>query len=273
MTHEHKPEILPVVKWAGGKRWFARNYSHFFPTGFSQYVEPFLGSGAVFFHLQPDTALLSDSCSELIEMYAAIRDNWKRVYEYMESHQDQHSREHYYRVREQRPRSVYARAARLIYLNRTCWNGLYRVNLRGEFNVPLGTKRKVLLDTDRFDLVSQLLERAELRTADFETVIDDTSDGDFLFVDPPYTALHGNNGFIKYNQRLFTSNDQLRLYSALTRAVRRGAFVLLTNANHESIRSLYGRPFSTVQIPRYSIIAANSAYRKECFELVIRSYS
>jgi DNA adenine methylase len=266
-------DIEPLIKWAGGKRWFVKNHSHLFPEKFDRYVEPFFGSGAVFFHLKPQRAILSDTCRELMQTYEALRRDWKKVYKYLKTHHENHSHNYYYAVREQELPGIYQRAARLIYLNRTCWNGLYRVNLNGEFNVPIGTKTRVLTNSDNFEGISRLLANVELKTMDFESVIESAAENDFIFVDPPYTVLHNENGFTKYNQRLFSWHDQLRLHAALIRAVRRGARVLVTNADHFSIRELYSHDFNIQKVARQSVIASKSIYRKKCWELVIRSYS
>ena len=138
----------PFLKWAGGKRWFVTNHSDLLPQSFNRYIEPFLGSGAVFFHLQPQNALLGDSNKELVDTYRAIKSEWKLVYRYLRAHHTKHSKEYYYQIRKSRPISSASKAARFIYLNRTCWNGLYRVNLSGVFNVPIGTKSTVVFADD-----------------------------------------------------------------------------------------------------------------------------
>src|SRR5262249_44908144 len=146
-------------------------------------------------------------------------------------------------------------------LNRTCWNGLYRVNLNGDFNVPIGTKNSVLLDTDNFGKISQLLATTELRCQDYEATIDATAEGDLIFADPPYTVKHNHNGFLKYNESIFSWDDQKRLHSALVRAKIRGAHILLLNADHRSVRDLY-RGFGEHRIlSRKSVLAADPAYR------------
>jgi DNA adenine methylase len=132
--------MLPFLKWPGGKRWFVTHYADLIPRAFGRYVEPFLGSGAVFFHLKPKKALLADSNSELIETYKAVKHDPDSVLAHLRRHHRDHCHEHYYQVRDAMPRTPTTRAARFIYLNRTCFNGIYRVNLDGTFNVPIGTK-------------------------------------------------------------------------------------------------------------------------------------
>jgi len=269
---KEKRGIAPFLKWAGGKRWLVSRFDHFLPKAFSRYVEPFLGSGSVFFFLQPNAALLADKNAELIETYLAVRKDWRKICVLLEEHQRKHSKQHYYEVRDTIFNSPFLRAARFIYLNRTCWNGLYRVNLRGVFNVPMGTKQKVLLDSDDFESTAKALEYAEIDTADFEESIDRTVRGDFLFADPPYTVQHENNGFIKYNEMLFKWEDQVRLRDSLRRATGRGVKILLTNASHQSILDLYKKDFIITKVLRHSIIAGSSNHRKVSEELIIRSY-
>lgn len=266
------PPLLPFLKWAGGKRWLSERYPHLFATSFDRFVEPFLGGGAVFFRLMPQAAILSDCNARLIEAYVAIRDNWRLVRRLLREHEQQHSRSYYYRLRSVRPRSTFARAAQLIYLNRTCWNGLYRVNLRGAFNVPIGTKSKVLLPTDDFARTSALLRTAQLRSCDFAETLSCTRTGDFVFIDPPYTVKHDHNGFIKYNEGLFTWQDQIRLCDAVKAAVGRGAKVLVTNAHHSSVRELYRGVGEHITLCRPSVIAGNSRARGLSNELAIKCF-
>jgi len=170
-----------------------------------------LGGGSVFFHLKPEKAILADCIHELITVYAAVKLRHKRLEALLKEHQKQHGTDHYYLVRDNVPPDRVARAARTLYLNRTCFNGMYRVNLNGQFNVPKGTKTAVVLDTDNFAGAARLLRRATLRVSDFEPIIDQAEAGDFVFADPPYITGHNNNGFVRYNDKLFKWEDQDRL--------------------------------------------------------------
>jgi DNA adenine methylase len=267
--HKTKHVCLPFLKWAGGKRWLVNQCCHLIPTEYNTYIEPFLGSGAMFFALQPKKAILADLSLELVETYDAIRIDWSSVLKTLRKHHRCHSRDYYYHVRSSSPENPTDRAARLIYLNRTCWNGLYRVNRQGKFNVPIGTKTEVCLPTDDFERVHQLLSRARLIGSDFEQVIEMAKSGDLLFVDPPYTTLHSENGFVKYNEKLFSWSDQVRLRDCLTRARQRGVSIIATNADHVSIRKLYCKGFSIQSLRRASVIASNSHYRQATRELLI----
>ncbi len=261
--------VVPFLKWAGGKRWLVSLHPQLLRLPFSRYIEPFLGSGAVFFHLAPAKAILADRNKELIETYQAIKDDWKSVKRELAKHHRNHSKRYYYAVRQSRPRCLHTKAAQFIYLNRTCWNGLYRVNLSGEFNVPIGTKTAVVLDTDDFASVAALLKNADLQASDFESVINLATTGDLLFIDPPYTVKHNLNGFIKYNETLFTWKDQIRLRDSVVAAQERGATVVLTNAYHKSVRQLYKGIGTHHRLDRHSVLAADPVKRKICDELLV----
>lgn len=266
-------ELVPFLKWPGGKRWFIQNYCHFLPSEFNNYFEPFLGSGAVFFHLQPKKAFLSDINPEVIAAYKAIQTNWKSIKRSLQYRQKNHSEDYYYKVRDRIHSQIIQRASRMIYLNRTCFNGIYRVNQLGQFNVPIGSKTNVLLDSDNFEKISALLKNVNLQACDFEKTINLAQVNDLIFVDPPYTVRHNNNGFIKYNEKLFSWNDQERLAQNLFRAKNRGVKIVCTNANHSSIRNLYlKKGFTLKTVSRFSSIAASSTDRKRFEELVILSH-
>jgi DNA adenine methylase len=262
--------MTPFLKWPGGKRWFVARHPELLPTSFDRYFEPFLGAGSTFFHLEPARAVLADCNRELIAVYRAVRHRRKRLEQLLASHQRRHSQEYYYTVRDTIPAEAVERAARTIYLNRTCFNGMYRVNLTGEFNVPVGTKTSVLLPTDDFASVARLLRQAQLRVSDFEPVIDEAKRGDLVFADPPYVVGHNNNGFLKYNEHLFKWADQERLADTLARARDRGVKILATNADHSAVRELYRqRSFTLMSVERYSSISSTSSSRKPFQELII----
>jgi DNA adenine methylase len=261
--------MQPFLKWAGGKRWLFKNGDFCLPEINQNYIEPFLGGGAVFFHLQPQNALLSDANGRLIELYQVIRDDHLSFKDLLADHAQGHSKEYYYETRQTKFETKLERAAQFMYLNRTCWNGLYRENKKGQFNVPIGTKDAVLLPNDDFKGWSKALRGKQLKCQDFEKSIDAAKDGDVIFVDPPYTVRHNMNGFVKYNQNIFAWEDQVRLRSALERAGERGAKFIMTNADHESIRDLYKNFGQHQQLSRHSVIAGKSAHRAKSTELMV----
>lgn len=257
--------IGPFLKWAGGKRWLASSSRLPIPDQFERYIEPFVGGGAVFFKLRPAQSILSDINPELINLYRVIRDTPEPLEALMAEHHAKHSPDHYYRVRANVPSDTIAQAARTLYLNRTCWNGLYRVNLKGEFNVPIGTKTAVIIEGESFAALSDALQQAEILCQDFEATLALAQEGDFVFVDPPYTVKHNLNGFLKYNEKIFGWCDQIRLHDAVVAAADRGASVVITNADHESVRELYS-DFTYRQLARTSILAGDPGKRGKTSE-------
>ncbi len=260
--------MKPFIKWAGGKRWLLNDPSFGLPKFSGRYIEPFLGGGAVFFHLAPPDAILSDVNERLIDTYVSIRDEWRLVQANLAEFQQKHSKQFYYEERRREHSSSHLRAAQFLYLNRTCFNGLYRENLKGEFNVPLGTKTQVMLLDDDFEMASEMLSRADLRACDFESIVAEAMEGDLVFLDPPYTTAHNHNGFVKYNQKIFTWDDQKRLMEAIRHAKQRGAHVILTNADHESIHKLYVDLCAPTVVSRASVISGSANSRRGTTEVI-----
>jgi len=262
--------MSPFLKWPGGKRWLVAQYPNLFPTNFNRYIEPFLGGGAVFFHLLPKKAILSDINPDVIAAYEGVRDEQRKVCQALWRHQGKHTKDYYYHVRAMQCRTKATAAARIIYLNRTCFNGIYRVNARGEFNVPIGTRTNVISSNEDLKDASEAMSSAKIVLEDFEKTIKKSKKNDFLFVDPPYTVRHNNNGFVKYNETLFSWDDQIRLAKCLDKARQRGVKIMITNANHDSVRELYeNRGFNFLVVSRFSSISANVEFRKEFEELII----
>ncbi|MEM6890143.1 MAG: Dam family site-specific DNA-(adenine-N6)-methyltransferase [Pseudomonadota bacterium] len=261
--------MRPFLKWAGGKRWLFDSGQFIAPTITGRYIEPFLGGGAVFFEIRPRKAVLGDTNTRLIELYTAVRDCPDELERLLKIHALAHCKEYYYSLRGKRLRTPLTRAAQFLYLNRTCWNGLYRENRKGQFNVPVGTKQNVIFETDDFSGWSRTLMKTRLVAQDFEKTIKVAKSGDFVFVDPPYTVRHNMNGFVKYNQTMFAWQDQLRLREALGRAVERGASIAMTNADHESIRDLYSGFGNHSKLGRHSVIAGSSSHRAHSTELLV----
>lgn len=263
---------VPFLKWAGGKRWLTAANYQILPNNYDRYIEPFVGSGAVFFNLinQETPFILSDLNQELINCYKAIKSNHSEVKKYLNIHNLNHDDDYYYRVRASQPRKIYTNAAKFIYLNRTCFNGLYRVNLNGEFNVPRGTSNNVVLETDNFKDISKRLRRGKILHQDFEKTMDLAKKGDFVFIDPPYTVKHNFNGFIKYNEKIFSWEDQERLKESVVKASKRGVQITMTNADHKSIRALYKNICEIEKVDRASLIAGNSLHRGKISEVLLR---
>jgi DNA adenine methylase len=265
--------LEPFLKWPGGKRWLVHQHANFFPPSYRRYLEPFLGGAAVFFHLQPARAILSDTNAELINAYRCLRQHWELIDEQLRTLQKGHSIELYYRIRGLRPIDPLERAVRFIYLNRTCFNGIYRVNKNGDFNVPIGSKDGVEYPEGYLKTIADSLATASLKVAGFENTINTADKGDFVFVDPPYTVRHNNNNFLKYNSSLFSWSDQVKLAVAIKAAAERGAEIMLSNADHSSVRELYRGFGNHRHIKRASILAADASHRGKTTELLITTYT
>lgn len=263
--------LLPFLKWPGGKRWFTAKHLPELPTTFNRYFEPFMGSASVFFAIQPADAILSDRNPELVNLFNQMKTKHRLLHSLLKAHAASHSVSHYYAVRASSPTDALNRAARTLYLNRSCFNGIYRVNMRGEFNVPKGSKTEVLLDTDDFGATARSLKSAKIVCRDFESIIDQAESGDLIFADPPYTVQHNQNGFINYNEKLFSWKDQERLALSLRRARDRGVQIVATNANHSSLVKLFrSHGFSTKSLSRFSSISGKGESRKQYEEIIIK---
>jgi len=259
------------LKWAGGKHWFVHRESHRFPIEYNRYIEPFLGGGSVFFYLQPKSAILSDINSELISTYVSIRDEVEVVYEHLKSHARNHCQEYYYNIRKRNTRKSSTSAARMIYLNKACYNGIYRVNKQGKFNVPFGTASELYFDKDSLVESSLCLQSAEILCRDFEITIDEAQQGDLLFCDPPYAVMDDNNRFVGYNADVFSWNDQVRLSDALIRAKERKVKIIMTNVDHETVRELYNnvQGFVLDSVQRHCFISGTNEGRRQYAELIV----
>lgn len=256
----------PLLKWAGGKRRLLPQILPLIPRFRGCYYEPFFGGGALFFSLLPASAMLSDSNQDLINAYVQVRDNLPAVVRHLQRMSNTEA--DYYQIRESIPRSLAGRAARLIYLCTLSFNGIYRQNLRGEFNVPYGRKTHLNpCDLAKLRQTRESLRGRELRPADFEQAVHPAVRGDFVFFDPPYTVSHGNNGFVRYNAKIFSWPDQIRLAGVASALRRRGVNVVVCNADHPTIRSLYGE-FAVKVIDRFSSMSASCDFRRPVRELL-----
>lgn len=266
-------KAAPFLKWAGGKRWLAQRYESLIPSTFKVYHEPFLGGGAMFFAIRPRRAVLSDTNAELIACYGQMKSNPAKLFSALQSYSRQHSEDFYYDMRAAGPTRSVTRAARFLYLNRACFNGIYRVNLKGVFNVPKGDKDTIIFPYDDFLDVARRLSKASLSVSDFEKIINAAKRGDFCFCDPPYTVTHNKNGFIKYNEDLFSWADQVRLKDCLVRAHQRGVLWLSTNADHSALRALYDESCCYIApVSRFSVIGGAGAVRGRFGEILVSNY-
>ena len=248
------------MRWAGGKSWLIKYLNDNASEIFSgTYHEPFLGGGSIFFHLKPQNAILSDANGELIRTYEAIKRDVNKVISELAGFENTESC--YYQVRSAKYRNDYKLAARFIFLNKTSFNGIYRVNLKGIYNVPYGYRSVPIFDRENLLSISRLLQNVNLFEGDFSSHGDLIKKGDFIFLDPPYTVTHNNNGFIKYNQKLFSIEDQKRLSGFIDIIRKKKAFYFLTNAAHSIIDSIFDKGDFRVKIERASLIGGKKAVR------------
>jgi DNA adenine methylase len=265
----------PFLKWAGGKNRLIPQYKDYFPKYYKTYYEPFLGGGAVFFHLQPPTAFLTDINAELIISYRCVRDNVEGLIELLKEHKDKHTPNYYYDVRSYPEGTDLEKAARFIYLNKTCFNGLYRVNSQNQFNVPLGKyKNPGICQEDLLRVSSQALSKADIQQADFTKVLNCAkSSDDFIFFDPPYHPISSTSSFTAYSRDCFGEKDQILLRDTCWELVNRGVQVMVCNSNSELIIKLYTEMnFKIHKIKAQRSINSNIKNRGVIEELLITSY-
>lgn len=275
MKNLNDNKVKPFLRWAGGKSWFTKNHIHnFLPEKFNDYYEPFLGGGSVFFYLKSKGLLnqkvfLSDTNEELINTYKIIKTSFKDLKKVLDNHKD--SVDFYYKIRSVDFDNNIERAARFLYLNKTSFNGIYRVNKLGKYNVPYGNRNlKKLYDFDNLYRVSSLLKGTYLSTKNFKNRLKHTKKDDLVFMDPPYTVAHNNNGFVQYNQSIFSWENQEELSKIVDGLKRNGVNYILTNADHTSIKKLY-KNHKCISLERSSTIGGKGAIRKKYKEIIITS--
>ncbi|AFY57091.1 DNA adenine methylase Dam [Rivularia sp. PCC 7116] len=267
----------PFLKWAGGKSKLIPQIRIYLPEAqtYKNYYEPFLGGGAVFFHLQPYAAMLTDVNSELIDTYNCVKNNLEELISLLKIHENNHSKEYYYSLRQTLVKTDLEKAARLIYLNKTCFNGLYRVNSKGQFNVPLGRyKNPKICPIELLYSACETLQLAQIRQADFSEVLDyATSSDDFVFFDPPYHPISSTSYFTAYSRNSFTKDDQIRLRDTCAELASRGVKIMVCNSDCQFIKELYTEiNFKIFPIKAPRVINSNIKNRGTIHELLITSY-
>jgi DNA adenine methylase len=283
MLQVQSTHYRPFLKWAGGKSKLIEQYIPYFPQSFTNYCEPFLGGGAVFFYfcnVKPDAKkFISDINPELINTYCCIKNNVEPLIELLNTHQIQHNKDYYYKMRSSA--SVLAlshsegldigRAARFIYLNKTCFNGLYRENLRGLFNVPMGKyKNPTICNEDLLRLVSVALQYAEVSLKPYSD-IKAKNEYDFVYFDPPYYPLSSTSNFTTYSRYVFKEAEQIKLRDTFVKLANQGVKVMLSNSDCAFIRELYTE-FNIYEISASRAINSQAEKRGKINELLITSY-
>ncbi|HEV7645564.1 MAG TPA: Dam family site-specific DNA-(adenine-N6)-methyltransferase [Pyrinomonadaceae bacterium] len=259
----------PFIRWAGGKTWLHSRLNSFLPSKFNNYHEPFLGGGAIFFYLRPaNESFLSDLNHELINTYKQIKKSVSAVILHLDKFRNIETE--YYKLRSNVSADPFYNAAKFIFLNKTCYNGIYRVNTKGEFNVPYGHNSNVTI-YDKFNLLAakRALTNACIESKDFMTGLDKIEKNDLVFVDPPYTVAHNNNGFVEYNQKIFTWEDQERLANFINEVKIKKAKFILTNAVHDSVLNLYKGIGNYYELERHSTITSHINRRRKISEYLI----
>jgi DNA adenine methylase len=270
--------VPTFIKWAGGKTQLLPQLVQFMPNNISRYEEPFLGSGAVFFLLKLnfdlEKVVLSDNTSELINCYQMVKDNVQNLLEHLVIHKENHSKEYYYKIRAKNPEVLtpVERASRFLYLNKTCFNGLYRLNSKGEFNVPIGSYiNPNIVNKDDILYAHQLLQNVCIKERDFAEVLSDVQDSDFIYFDPPYHPLSSTAYFTSYTAKSFSLDDQIRLYEVFKSLDQRHCLLMQSNSDTEFIRNLY-KDFRIEKVTARRAINSDASKRGPISEVLILNY-
>ena len=276
-------EPKPFVKWAGGKRQLMSELEKNFPTKFGTYLEPFLGGGAVMFDLltkEPNLKCnVSDLNSDLVLAYVTIRDRLEKLIESLEDHSKNYHKDstgYYYEVRNQEPKNQIEKVSRLLFLNKTCFNGLYRVNSKGKFNVPLGRYTNPnIVNKENLQAVSKILqsEKIKISCRDFSSIIKDAKKEDFVYFDPPYQPVSDTANFTSYTHRDFTEDDLERLADLGDQLNSKGCHVLLSNSNSKTVKDFFSKKHWKISsINANRAINSNAQKRTGHKEIIIKNY-
>lgn len=271
--------LQPFVKWVGGKRQLINEINKYIPKGNYTYYEPFIGGGAVLFHLQPKKAIINDFNEELVNVYRIIRDNVDELIESLEQHKNEE--EYYYRMRAYDRQEEYSnwtdvqRASRFIYLNKTCYNGLYRVNLSGYFNTPFGRyKNPNIVNETVLRAVSKYLNsnKVTIKCGDFQDALKRIRKNSFVYFDPPYDPVSDSSNFTGYTAGGFGREEQIRLKEVCDTLTKKEIKFLLSNSNTNFIRELYSN-YNIEIVGANRAINSVSYKRGEVEEVLIRNYN
>ncbi|MFH1505995.1 MAG: DNA adenine methylase [archaeon] len=276
-----KIEAISFVKWAGGKKQLIEQFKPLFPKKFTHYFEPFVGGGAVAFYViqkyKPKEVFLSDINEELINAYNIIKTDVESLIAKLREHKKNHmknQKEYYYKIRDINPKdlSKLNNAARFIYLNRTCFNGLYRVNSKGGFNVPIGSyKNPDIVQETKLKEIAKLLQNVTVKVMSFEKVVELAKKGDFVYFDPPYYPLKKGLSFTTYTKGNFLEKEQKKLANVFRELDKKGCFCMESNSDTEFIKGIYfGYKIHTVEARR--LINSKVEGRGKINEVLIKNY-
>ena len=271
-----KNEIYPIVKWVGGKRQLMFELLKNMPKSYNRYFEPFIGGGALFFELQPENAYISDMNEELINLYSVVRDNVYELIEDLGKHEV--SKEYFLEIRNIDRTEKYAklssieRASRFIYLNRTCFNGMYRVNSQGQFNVPFGHyKNPRIIDESNLLNCSKLLNKTAIKCADFSEILTKVQKDDFVYFDPPYVPLNETSSFTSYTKDGFDIDMQFKLRDVCDELDSMGVKFMLSNSDTKLVNELYAN-YEIKKVFASRQINANADGRGKITEVLVKNY-
>lgn len=271
-----KSETYPIVKWVGGKRQLMFELIKNMPKSYNRYFEPFIGGGALFFELQPEQAYISDMNEELINLYSVVRDNVYELIKDLSKHEV--SKEYFLEIRNIDRTEQYTelsdveRASRFIYLNRTCFNGMYRVNSQGQFNVPFGHyKNPRIIDENNLLNCSELLKKTEIKCADFSEILTKVKKGDLVYFDPPYVPLNETSSFTSYTKDGFDINMQFKLRDVCDELDNKGVKFMLSNSDTKLVNELYAN-YKIKKVFASRQINANADGRGKITEVLVRNY-
>ena len=273
--------LQPFTKWTGGKRQLLPVIKSLMPDNYNSYFEPFIGGGALFFDLSPDKAVINDFNNELMNCYQQIKKHPQKLIELLTKHQENNSKEYYLELRavdrDNRINKMtdVERAARIMYMLRVNFNGLYRVNSKNQFNVPYGRyKNPKIVDSDLILSISQYLNENNIEIlmgGDFEKTVEDVGDGDFVYFDPPYIPLSETSAFTSYTHEGFSHEDQVRLRDVFRKLDKKGAYVMLSNSSSPLVEELYkGFNIHKVEVTRTN--GAKASSRGKISEIIVTNY-
>lgn len=273
--------LTPFIKWVGGKRQLLPNLVSFLPKSYKKYYEPFLGGGALLFRLAPKKAVINDSNEELVNAYIQVRDNLEELVQSLKKHQDKDSKEYYLKVRSyDRDGSILKmsnveRASRFIYLNKAGYNGLWRVNSKGQHNVPYGSHKNLRLVSDSLLADSNYLRERDIliTNLDYQKAVERADTGDFVYFDPPYIPVNLTSSFTSYTKSGFGMVQQEQLRDLVLSLTKRGVQVMLSNSDTKLTHELYaGKEFHIHRVKATRSINSKSTGRGRIGELVITNY-
>ena len=278
MSNNNYESLAPIVKWVGGKRQLIKYIQPLLPDNIGTYYEPFIGGAAVLLEHKPKKAVINDFNHELINTYNIVRDDVDALLLDLKNHV--YESDYYYELRALDRSSAYdeltavQKASRLLYLNKTCFNGLYRVNSKGQFNSPFGkyTNPNIVNEQGLLELSRYLRENdITTRTGDFSVAVNDSESGDFVYLDPPYDPVSKSASFTAYSKGGFSSDDQLRVRDLCVELDCKGVKFLLSNASTEFINDIYSG-FKVIEVGASRSINSNGAKRSKVKEVLVRNY-